>query len=249
MLEKEPKVHDAIKFGKGYYAFQAWRKNGDKTILATHGWLKMRRMFVLLEIVDAKPDVEVVVINEDQKIRPQQVASVKHKCQHVTHAPQETGVVILSALIKCWPDDIFYCHNVEFMQLGQYVMRFTLVAPAAAVGRMLRGEKKGSWGKCVNSNSLDPETIAQLLQTRNMEPISRPFDYAVNLLREKLELVEVNAPTLSKTQSDTVSEAFLGIGDHTSLVFTQTLMHELYSIFHKCCGSALDRPRPCPVNF
>ena len=122
MLEKEPKVHDAIKFGKGYYAFQAWRKNGDKTILATHRWLKMHRMFMLLEIVDAKPDVEVVVINEDQKIRPQQVTSVKHKCQHVTYAPQETGVVILSALIKCWSDDIFYCHNVEFMQLGQYIM-------------------------------------------------------------------------------------------------------------------------------
>ena len=190
-LEKERRVHNAIKFGKGYYTFKAWRKNGDKTVLATHRWLKMHRVFMLLEIIDTKPEIKVVVINEDQKTRPhrpQKVAS-GNKHEYQPYAPQQTGVVILSRVIKSWSDDIFYCHNVEFMQLGQYVMRFTLVAPAAAVARMLRGGKKGSYGRYDNSNSQDPEETAQLLQARNMEPISEPFDYAVGLFREKLALL------------------------------------------------------------
>ena len=143
---------------------------------------------MLLEIIDTKPDIKVEGINEDQKTRPQKVAS-GNKHEYQPYAPQETGVVILSRVIKSWSDDIFYCHNVEFMQLGQYVMRFTLVAPAAAVARMLRGGKKGSYGRYDNSNSQDPEETAQLLQARNMEPISKPFDYAVDLLREKLALL------------------------------------------------------------
>ena len=65
----------------------------------------------------------------------------------------------------------------------------------------------------------------------------------------KHKLVEVNAPTFSKTQSDMVSEVFLGIGNHTSLVSTQTLIYKLYSISRKYCGSVIDRPRPCPCTF
>ena len=51
----------------------------------------------------------------------------------------------------------------------------------------------------------------------------------------KHKLVEVNAPTFSKTQADMVSEVFLGIGNHTSLVSTQTLLYKLYFISRKYC--------------
>ena len=46
----------------------------------------------------------------------------------------------------------------------------------------------------------------------------------------KDELVKANKPTSCKPQSDTVGEVFLGIGNHMSLVSTQTLIHKFWSI-------------------
>ena len=170
-----------MKFGKNFYGFKAWRKNGEKSVGATNRWLKMHRVFMLFEIIDVNPDIKVVVIDEDQKTRPEKKVNPQHE-----YAPQESGVVILSTVLKCFKDGIFYCHNVDFMQFGQYVMRFTLVAPAATVARMLVGGKKVNGGRYDNFSSQDPEIITQKLQERQMEAVSKPFNYAVDLLREKV---------------------------------------------------------------
>ena len=148
---------------------------------------------MLLEIIDKQPDIKVVVIDEDRKTdrktRPQNKKANKTKMECV---PQENGVVILSTAVKPWKGGIFYVHNLKFEHFGRYVMRFTLVAPAACMARALAtegkkaelGTKKGDKYRYDNFNSQDPEIIIRMLQERDMVTVSKPFDYTVDLLKE-----------------------------------------------------------------
>ena len=208
-LQKERKTQTAIEFGKKFYAFTALREFGGETIVATEKWLKTHKVFMLLEIIDKKPDIRVVVIDEERKTdqrtacRPKKAKTDQRK---VDFSPPENGVVILSTVVKPWKDGIFYVHNLKFVHIGRYVMRFTLVAPAACVPQALAtqakkrslrrnkkkasNKKKSSSFKYTNFNSQDPEIIIRMLQERDMVTVSKPFDYAVNLLKEKISFLK-----------------------------------------------------------
>ena len=138
------------------------------------------------------------------------------------------GIVVMSVFAFGSFDSFFFCWEVSCHILQ--------IQKTRALGLGLTNTHFFNLPKPTNQPTNQPTNADfAAFSAAKLKMTAELFGFTGNRQSDKLndKVVEANAPTFSKTLSDTVSEVFLGVGNHTSLVPTQTLIYKLYFISRK----------------